>query len=366
MDHMRIYEDFICSRREREPALIASGACYARHHILPEALGGDNSPENLIKLVIGEHLFVHGLLARIYGGTMWVALRLMLAKDAVRSNKIQRRKYAYAKKHDAERISGQNNPSADKKVHTLKNHDGRSITGYRTHIVANTEITTSELSPVLSGKRLSTHGWYYPKLHSTVGEGCLPGRRALSSEWVHPRLDKKVYDFYHISGEVLSGTQRALISQGVTGTQSSLLVRGRIKRTRDGWAMHREDCAHAQRGLAHYGADQTIYIFVNTETGEVKECARITMVEFLTTTSTNIGKLVRGECTIKKWTLMRYLGVQKARLPRGKKITIKKEDETFTGTCTECADFIDREIDNVYKLVAGKTKKCNGWTLVSK
>lgn len=39
-----------------------------RHHIIPKSLGGDNSPENLVKLTAREHFICHMLLVRMTAG----------------------------------------------------------------------------------------------------------------------------------------------------------------------------------------------------------------------------------------------------------------------------------------------------------
>ncbi len=45
-----------------------------RHHILPKALGGSDKSANLVRLTAREHFVAHLLLARIFGGTMWLAV----------------------------------------------------------------------------------------------------------------------------------------------------------------------------------------------------------------------------------------------------------------------------------------------------
>lgn len=48
------------------------------HHIIPKALGGDDSNENLVRLTAREHFVAHWLLAREYGGKMWHAFNAMI------------------------------------------------------------------------------------------------------------------------------------------------------------------------------------------------------------------------------------------------------------------------------------------------
>lgn len=77
MNYQSIYSDFIADRRTKEAALIASGAYSERHHILPRAHAGDDTPTNLIRLTPEDHFFAHLLLAKIHGGSMWYGLMAM-------------------------------------------------------------------------------------------------------------------------------------------------------------------------------------------------------------------------------------------------------------------------------------------------
>jgi len=69
VDYPAIYEAFIADRREREH-LVERGE---RHHVLPRCLGGEDEPENIVRLSSGDHLFAHILLAKIHGGGLLVA-----------------------------------------------------------------------------------------------------------------------------------------------------------------------------------------------------------------------------------------------------------------------------------------------------
>lgn len=77
MDYQRIYLAFIADRRAKECVLTDSSAHYETHHILPRALGGDDSRSNLIALTPEDHFFAHCCLAKIYGGTMWFVVKAM-------------------------------------------------------------------------------------------------------------------------------------------------------------------------------------------------------------------------------------------------------------------------------------------------
>lgn len=66
MDYSRVYDQFMTDRRLREAELCD----YETHHVLPKHLGGTDSPDNLIRLSLEDHLFAHLLLGRIHGGWM--------------------------------------------------------------------------------------------------------------------------------------------------------------------------------------------------------------------------------------------------------------------------------------------------------
>lgn len=92
------------------------------HHILPESLGGSDTPENLTNLTAREHFICHWLLTKIYkdGEAHWKmlnALRIMRAENAKQtrySNRITARVYDNLKeeysKLQSERMMGENNP----------------------------------------------------------------------------------------------------------------------------------------------------------------------------------------------------------------------------------------------------------------
>jgi len=111
MDCIKIY-DAIIAKRKLEPVDGYSES----HHILPRALGGDNSQTNLVKLSAREHFIAHLLLAKTYGGSMWAAASFM-SRGGVKSAsgvKVSSRIYDMAKREDAkwksEAYIGSNNP----------------------------------------------------------------------------------------------------------------------------------------------------------------------------------------------------------------------------------------------------------------
>jgi hypothetical protein len=61
MNYQKIYNQIVQRAQNRE--LIGYGE---KHHIIPTCLGGDNYPENIVKLTAREHFICHKLLCSIY------------------------------------------------------------------------------------------------------------------------------------------------------------------------------------------------------------------------------------------------------------------------------------------------------------
>jgi hypothetical protein len=85
MDYQRIYNEFIADRRGCTPEGYTE-----RHHILPKAEGGDNSPENLIDLSAEDHFFAHVLLARIYPATQIYALWMLVTQKRYKGQRARK------------------------------------------------------------------------------------------------------------------------------------------------------------------------------------------------------------------------------------------------------------------------------------
>ena len=93
-----------------------------KHHILPESLGGLNTPENLTVLTAREHFICHWLLTKIYkeGEAHWKmlnAIRIMRAENKNQQRyftKITSKVYSNLKEEyshlQSERMRGENNP----------------------------------------------------------------------------------------------------------------------------------------------------------------------------------------------------------------------------------------------------------------
>lgn len=74
MNYQKIYDSLILKRKSSPPK---NGEYSEKHHIKPRCIGGDDSKENIVSLTAREHFIAHYLLAKIYGGSLWVPVYLM-------------------------------------------------------------------------------------------------------------------------------------------------------------------------------------------------------------------------------------------------------------------------------------------------
>jgi hypothetical protein len=63
MNYLKHYELLISRARQRHLE-----SEFEKHHIIPRCMGGDNTPDNLVKLTVEEHYVAHQLLVKIYPG----------------------------------------------------------------------------------------------------------------------------------------------------------------------------------------------------------------------------------------------------------------------------------------------------------
>ena len=80
MDYARIYDQFIEDRLQKVPSK-KSVSGMERHHIIPVCRGGTGVKANLVNLTYQDHMFVHLLLAQIYGGKLAIAFSRMLLTE---------------------------------------------------------------------------------------------------------------------------------------------------------------------------------------------------------------------------------------------------------------------------------------------
>lgn len=108
MNYSKIYADFITSRRERESEIVGYSE---KHHIIPRALGGGNEKSNLIRLIPLDHIRAHILLAKIHGGSMWVAVfRMTRASSRHVVSKKELHEIAFARKMHGITCRGDKHP----------------------------------------------------------------------------------------------------------------------------------------------------------------------------------------------------------------------------------------------------------------
>ena len=125
MNHRKIYESLINRARNRN-----IDGYIELHHIIPRCLGGNDHPENLVKLTPEEHYVAHQLLVRIYPNdhSLAKAAAMMVANRP--SNKMYgwiRKRFAVAQSISQ---SGENNSQFGSRwCHNPKTGETKKIKG---------------------------------------------------------------------------------------------------------------------------------------------------------------------------------------------------------------------------------------------
>lgn len=88
MNYAAIYARFVDSRRQQE---IGPDCYFEMHHIVPRCIGGNDEPNNLIRLTPEDHYFAHLLLARMHGGRLWHAVFFMGSKATTWAEAVRQR-----------------------------------------------------------------------------------------------------------------------------------------------------------------------------------------------------------------------------------------------------------------------------------
>ena len=134
MNHQRQYDMLIAKAQSRD---IVKGYV-EQHHIVPRSLNGSDDSSNLVALTAREHFIAHMLLAKIYGGTQWLAIMRMKGKQL---RYINARLYAIAKRKHAEALRGKPLTAAHKlKIGAVNAGKSRS------------DITKAKIGAALRGK----------------------------------------------------------------------------------------------------------------------------------------------------------------------------------------------------------------------
>jgi len=97
MNYQKVYDDLIAKCQARQ----SIDGYKERHHIIPKSLGGSNDSSNLVDLTAREHFIAHFLLAKIYGGTQWHAIKRMRGNDGFYINS---RLYEVARKEISKEV----------------------------------------------------------------------------------------------------------------------------------------------------------------------------------------------------------------------------------------------------------------------
>lgn len=109
--YIKWYNNLIESRKTR---ILPADIYTEKHHIIPRSLGGNDSDNNLIRLLPREHFIAHLLLAKIYTGQngmkMVHALRRMLTGHTNARYIPNSRVYQIIRTLSMEKCSGKNNP----------------------------------------------------------------------------------------------------------------------------------------------------------------------------------------------------------------------------------------------------------------
>jgi hypothetical protein len=148
MNYLKIYNQFIKNRKLKDPIRYVE-----KHHIVPKSLGGLDDESNIIKLSASDHLFTHGLLARVYKGKMIFALKRMLYGQQKRyTSKSERSHYEFVKsnlKHSIESKSKMSKAHSGKK---LSNVTKRKISDFQKDKIFTDE-TKRKISQSLIGNQ---------------------------------------------------------------------------------------------------------------------------------------------------------------------------------------------------------------------
>lgn len=230
MNYQAIYAAFIDDRRTKEAALKDSGAYSERHHIIPRAHAGDDSAENLIRLTPEDHFFAHLLVAKIYGGKMWLAVVLMTASHSKCYGE-SRKLHGYAARA-AQRNKAPDQKTKEKMLFTQQRKAPRFdfvhletsevFSGTTLEFRIHAGISQASTSKIATERSRTAQGWALLK-----NIGIPVGKRDLTCRiFTHKdgnRFEGTAYDFRH-----LYGINAALVSELINGR--------RVRKTSKGWS----------------------------------------------------------------------------------------------------------------------------------
>lgn len=247
MDYDRVYREFIDERRKRPPPDLAE-----RHHITPQHVGGGDGPENIIKLAPADHFFAHLLLAKIYGGRLWVPVVLWCGgnRDNWRARK-SRLNYAWAARAASKRMRGRGAWQYDGTEHSLKHEDGRTARGTQFDLSSVIGGTKSGLNLLLK-RRIATYlGWYIDGDRPDFFGRGRPGNH-------HPMADQRVHHWVNVDGRDYRGTRVDFCAMSGVSKKSACMIVGGQQVISKGWTLYgakiptRGGATHRHQGRAQH------------------------------------------------------------------------------------------------------------------
>lgn len=206
------------------------------HHIIPKALGGDNSPDNLVKLSAREHFICHLLLTKmvqgIYKQKMFFALSMMTAKNKNqhRTYKITSRTFETIRKELSEamkehwtdelRLKKSQSMKGDKNPFFDKHHSEETLLKLKSRRVSSE--TRTQLSISAKERFKDQSGTFLGKTHSedTCKKMSTSASKPKSNKWkLSASLNRKGRPAPNI-GVPHSETTKQKISEAVSGPKN--------------------------------------------------------------------------------------------------------------------------------------------------
>jgi hypothetical protein len=214
VDYLRIYNEFITDRKQKEPEEFrgysyftrrsikaSNGKLYENHHILPVCEGGNNKDENIVALTPSEHFFAHLLLAKAKKGVHWAALWAMANIKKTRKKDFRyvimlRRWYETARIKSKQNNSGKNHPNSKKVVCVNTGQIFETVTQAK-KFAGNSSVSNA----LLNGRKSAGFYWaYFDDLDDTSPEYLA----TLLIEMINAQKQRK------IEGDKVAGVKRTI------------------------------------------------------------------------------------------------------------------------------------------------------------
>jgi len=218
MNYLKIYRDLIdrASRRALEE--------YSeKHHVIPRCLGGDNEPDNLVKLTPEEHFVAHQLLIKIYpeNEKLIYALNLMSEKSNRRNNK----RYGWIKRKCSVTRTGKTKEIDEGRKKTSEKLKGRTKETHE-HVRLMTEKKIGKTKHNDEGRKKASEKLKGRTKHNDEGKRKtsekLKGRTKYNDEGIRKTSEK-------LKGRTKETHEYLLI----VGAKNAKILKGRTKRDFD-------------------------------------------------------------------------------------------------------------------------------------